>query len=354
MTTVRWVAAIGLAIYAVCGPAYSSDFPFSKYKRAYAYPIPKVDNGRCFPTSINESGEVAGYTYKGPNSNDTVGFFTGPNGQGATALTRGRDVSKAMSIDSGGKIVGSVRRRSENYFYGLVTDNNGGNLRAVGEPGTFLTGATQAGRYVGYVLTGDSTWYTRAFVTDENGENSRLLDTGPGFSNATGINELGEVVGYTNTGNSTEIPHAFKTGPDGQGLIYLQLPTGTFGKALGINDSGEVVGYLYVNGKEQPFFASRDNTVQQLGLLHGHKYGMATGINNSGIIVGRSDRGGIYYVTVGDAEGHLVMLDDVVVNLPARGFTSPIVINNRNQIAVSGTDGMCYIVCPAENCAESR
>jgi hypothetical protein len=132
------------------------------------------------------------------------------------------------------------------------------------------------------------------------------------------------------------------------------LPTATSGKASGINDAGEVVGYQYIGGKQQPFFASSDNTIQLLGLLHGHKYGMATGINNSGIIVGRSDRGGIYYVTVGDAKGHLVMLDDVVVNPPPRGFTSPIVINDRNQIAVRGKDGMCYIVCPAENCAESR
>jgi len=61
-----------------------------------------------------------------------------------------------------------------------------------------------------------------------------------------------------------------------------------FSFATGINDSGQVVGSAYIGGKYHAFlYSSSSLMLQDLGTLPGENYSVATGINNNaGEIVG--------------------------------------------------------------------
>ena len=98
--------------------------------------------------------------------------------------------------------------------------------------------------------------------------------------------------------------------------------------------------------------------LKQLGYLGtdpgGGSFGV--GINNSRIAVGVSSLLGAAssprVLTLADRQRHLVTLQDYIINLPPGvnpGITSG-AINDRNQIATSGSDKRCYIVCPTEGC----
>src|SRR4051794_17247595 len=68
--------------------------------------IGTLDGASSFATSINDAGQVAGYS--GTAGGDLHAFITGPNGMGMRDVgTLGGDLSMAFSINAAGQVVGT-------------------------------------------------------------------------------------------------------------------------------------------------------------------------------------------------------------------------------------------------------
>ncbi|HEX8151439.1 MAG TPA: Calx-beta domain-containing protein [Pyrinomonadaceae bacterium] len=201
--------------------------------------------------AVNQSGAVAGASLSAGNSQHA--FFrpaAGPTPQDLGTL--GGPTAEAYDINASGQVVG-------------VSEENGGiqDRAFVWQSGT-MQGLT-------------ATWGTpiRAF----------------------GINDAGQIAGTAN--HHVSGTHAFVT----VGGVALDLGTlgGSVSFATEVNDSGEVAGYSYIFSDTitQSFHAFRwkdddgdgasdPGEMQDLGTLGGqHSY--AYDLNNSGLVVGRSE-----------------------------------------------------------------
>jgi probable HAF family extracellular repeat protein len=122
-----------------------------------------------------------------------------------------------------------------------------------------------------------------------------LLGTGWSNSYATGINASGQVVGHAfnngyNGTSFTDSYQAFATGANGQGMTAIPTLGGSWNKATGINDSGWVVGTSATttstpSGDTRGFvYEGNGNAPRSLGTLAGPS--TANGISADGRIVG--------------------------------------------------------------------
>jgi probable HAF family extracellular repeat protein len=170
------------------------------------------------------------------------------------------------------------------------------DLGSLGGGQTYANAINDAGRVVGSsrTLNGE----THAFMTGPNGigmarvgasmESAyNYLDT------AVGINSTGQVVGnYASTSDPEgflTFTHSFITGPDGAGAKHLGF------EATGINDSGIVVGW---NNIQVPFSTGRNAVITESGgegakevnglLGTNDDYDQFNAINNNGRIAGNS------------------------------------------------------------------
>jgi probable HAF family extracellular repeat protein len=111
-------------------------------------------------------------------------------------------------------------------------------------------------------------------------------------SYAFGINASGEVVGASDLSGDI-VKHAIKWTQAGgmQDLGTLSGFDSSF--ALGVNTSGQVAGYAFDSSDTQNCHAvlwGADGSIQDLGTLGG-SVGVATGVNDSGVVSGYSDAG---------------------------------------------------------------
>ncbi|MGZ6569400.1 MAG: DUF3466 family protein, partial [Solirubrobacteraceae bacterium] len=71
------------------------------------------------------------------------------------------------------------------------------------------------------------------------------------------------------------------------------LPGGTDSFATGVNDSGLIVGYGESSGVEHAFAYPSGGPMQDLGTFPGGTSSGANGVNDSGLIVGQGESSGV-------------------------------------------------------------
>ena len=221
---------------------------------------PMQDLGAGWAYGINDSGQVAGYTYT--SGLYEHGFRTVP----------GQPIN--LATDDLGTL--------------------GGNTRAAA--------INNSGQVVG--LSDVSGGYEHAFRTAPNQPINPATDDlgtlGGWDSVAEGINQSGQVVGWADTGgydsSGDAITHAFRhTGsganPATDDLGTLAAPYNDDSTAAGINRSGQVVGYAFATSGAGHAFLYSNGAMQDLGTLATpYNYSIyAFAINDSGQIVGSAE-----------------------------------------------------------------
>jgi probable HAF family extracellular repeat protein len=186
-----------------------------------------------------------------------------------------------------------------------------------------------------------------------------------GYSESYAINAAGVVTGYA---------YATLFGPDHawryDGMQTDITPPGqfTFARGTGINTGGTICGILILAGGGSSGFEAATYTSAggwaQLGVLPGTTESEAWGINDSGLVVGRSfdasipDYRGFVY-----AAGVMTDLSHGIPGAPAAPIVEALSVNASGQIVANADDGLaptgllltpvaaCYANCDASTAA---
>jgi probable HAF family extracellular repeat protein len=249
--------------------------------------------------AINNSGEVAGWSYIGDgNSEDggTTHAFTHLNGQMTdlgTLLPGG--VSRASAINDSGAVAGaSTPVGSGSPFHAFL--DVGGKMTDLGlipgEGGTFTAaaGINNAGQIVG---TGDTAGSDSRAWLYSNGQMTDLGTLGGPNASASAINNSGQIVGVSQT--STDATHAF---------LYsggMMTDLGPDIQPDAINDSGVIVGEGTSGNTGGHAVIDSGGVIQDLNSLVPAGSGFtlidATGINKTGQIIANATHGQAFLLT---------------------------------------------------------
>jgi len=285
-------------------------------------------------SDINDSGQVVGYYYK---NGTTHAFITGSNGVGMTDIgTLGGVPSQAFSINNSGQVVGYYRPKDSDIFQAFITGANGVGIVDLGTSKfSVATSINNSGQVVGYDL---SSFSGSGFITGPNGIG--MTSVGTSSSNYS-INDSGQVAGTSLLSSDPLLSHAFITGANGVGMTDLGASGGNF--ATGINNSGQVVGGMdrntYTLHGSHAFITGANGVgVTDLGTMGGD-WSVANSINDSGQVVGVA--GYDDWVDVSS----FIYSNGVMVNLSyldaviTGGWTGLVAsgINNNGQIVGHGT-----------------
>lgn len=298
------------------------------------------DLGNVVGTSLNALGQVAGYQY---TDSSVQAFYTGANGIGQNFLALGG--ASAYGINDLGQVVGQYTT-STGDLHGFVTGASGQGITDVtlsSSSAINLLAINANGQYGGWVAEGET---QNAISTGPNGTGLQTLSL-PGTtlgSTVTGINASGQVLGYAFTGDSA---FTYITGPNGQGATQIG-PNGAAG--LGLNNQGDVVGQTFTEAGDPRGFLTRANgSTTILGTLGGFA-SRATGINDSGVIVGMSLTADApdgsstnAFVILGDGQD-MVSLASLAVDFEGT-FAEAVAVNNAGQILVNSF-GRSYLLTP--------
>ncbi|MDH5670458.1 MAG: DUF3466 family protein, partial [Nitrospira sp.] len=217
---------------------------------------------------------------------------------GAASLLRDAWGS-AFAITDSGDIVGDVQSPAYGFVVHSLTNGfqNLNDLLPAGSSWKLLTakGINQAGQIVGAGLSPSAPGLRHAYLATL-GTSGRITNIGDLHnigeeSFAIAINAQGEVIGQFNVSRATQRAFLYKNG----GVIDLNpLPGFTESFARAINNSGVVVGYAWKAGGEERAFLY-DGSMKDLNSLlpqnSGWELWRATGINDSGVIVGEGNKG---------------------------------------------------------------
>lgn len=290
-------------------------------------------------TGINVSGQVAG---------TAVGQAFIADGQNISSVTSGL----GLAINDSGQLAGfSYDFPQNNAMKPQAFRWNGSATQKIGIPNSFGISINNSGQVSG-TLDSTGTKDYRAFVWDGSTPPQLLGTLGGSSSYGTGINDSGWITGASNTGNNGAI-HAFvwngSTMQDIGTLGGEHFPD-SYGTA--INGQGWVTGWSFHYDADwnvvNRAFLWDGYVMHDLGSLTGYSESYGYGINNLGQVVGSSiDYGGMFGFGYGNpnpqdfaflySAGNLWKLNNVLDTasqdwniLLATG------INDNGQIAASG------------------
>lgn len=292
-----------------------------------------------FANDINDSGQVVGFSYTAVNNNFFHAFVTEVNGGMIKDLgTLGGNSSIATSINNLGQVAGASARSGNLASHAFIADANNGGMTDLGTIGTHKLSSSSAGdinesgQIVGAFIGPESSWYSQPFITESNGANmvpmytsrkfeagindsgqvlitgfgsTSIFDSNSGLGAAVGtlgenradgydINNLGQVVG--GSGSRTGW-HAFITDANGANITDLGTLGGSYSYATGINESGEVIGVADTLSLDRHAFLYSHGGMTDLSLLDpvissGWTHLSVAAINNNGQIVGSGQHNG--------------------------------------------------------------
>ncbi|WP_426744878.1 DUF3466 family protein [Myxococcus faecalis] len=201
--------------------------------------------------------------------------------------------------------------------------------------GSFALELNDAGQVVGNVrstvITGTPPPLIAYRWSEESITELGILPGSNNFSRAYGLNASGVVVGESD--NNT--PRAFRW----ENGVMTDLGTlgGASAVATGINDSGVIVGGSS-NGTTSRAFRWVDGTMTELGSLdgQGNTLARAWDINNAGDVVGYSKNAqGVTRATLWTAQGQLVNVGALDVSLASQAYA----VNESRQVVGSAVIG---------------
>jgi probable HAF family extracellular repeat protein len=215
-------------------------------------------------SSVNEGGQVAGYSFTNATANETTGIPTiGPflwaKGSMRDLGTLGGTIGLATGLNNLGQVIGQSDLAGDATFHPFLWNGHTMlDLKTLGGANGEAIWINDAGQVAGWADLNVSPEAHDAFLW-ENG-NMKDLGTvdGDPCSTAYGLNSLGQVVG--NSGDGSGYPgcgpklHAFLWENGGPAVdldaLFAPLPSGLeLHGACCINDQGEILGFgLLPNG----------------------------------------------------------------------------------------------------------
>jgi probable HAF family extracellular repeat protein len=310
-----------------------------------AVPLGTLGGGASSPSSINESGQVAGSSYL-PNRDPTIpAYIPGNSLWRAFVHTNGvmRDLgmpegtlSSATGINAKGQmsafVVGTgAFMISDGVAVRIGPQDAADNTRALG--------INDAGQVTGYFASAQGV-AVHAFVY-AGGVFTDIHSLGNHTSGAA-INARGDVTGMASFGpnvNAVDHQHAFLYS-NGTMVVLGEYGVGmSYGSA--INDRGDVAGDLWLPGREGiQAFLYAEGAMRDLGTLGGED-SAAFGINNLGQVVGASTiADGSYRAFLHDGTKMVDINTLVVSGLDGAVLTQAFDINDKGQIVVTASLGI--------------
>jgi len=313
-----------------------------------------LGGSRTVASDINDAGQIAGYSIT--SEFDWHAFVTGPGGKGMRDLgTLGGGYSQAYGINDAGQIVGQSDKFRGGPLHAFITDSHGRGMRELvtsGGAGVYPSSINNAGQVGGWLYPTTGNPNPHAFITGPSGVDMRDLgDFGTGgYVGVSGINDAGQLVGDVR--GAAEGDYGYITDPDGIGMRNLgYLPGGGYARAHAINDAGQVAGVSdTADGVQHAFITGTyGNGMRDLGTLRGSAagsgidYGIATGVNDAGQVVGssatsnRAEANGDPHAFITGPDGMGMTDLNSLIDLPQGWIlTSAIDINNNGQVIAAG------------------
>jgi len=211
----------------------------------------------AFPFSINERGQVAGWSYTNNSPNGTTGMptvepFLWENGKMISLGTLGGTVGGpgaqgSVMINNRGQIIGTSKLAGDNSTHAFVWENGVmTDLGTFGGVNSFPVWLNDVGEIVGEAdLTGSAVSHLHHAFFWKNGVMTDLGTLGS-TSHAEAVNSSGQVVGRSRLGDpSTILQHAFLWEESGPMMdLNTLIPAGSGWELIdgyNINDRGEIL-----------------------------------------------------------------------------------------------------------------
>ncbi len=306
---------------------------------------------QCEGTAINESGEIVGYEVL-PEYRSRAIYWDNELGVRILPLLPGDNSSWSHAINDDGSVAGvssEVTIEHIGHLIRIIEDN-----KAV----TWNAATGELTKLSDLVIGGDPIDIERAWSLNNDGliagwgrpagsptgskgwlfEAGNLTDLGP-VEEPTAMNSRRQIVGQPLAGQA----HAWLW--DNGVLTELHdhpLIQGVTSRAWGINEAGQVVGeaQFFISHPEAPVLWENGEPVNLVGHLFSRPQGIATAINNDGLIVGLvTDLDNLndpwHGFLIDDGEFY-DLIDLIPQDLGWEQLTLPWDINDRGQIVGGG------------------